>query len=134
MIPADPIAHVKALHASYEARTGYRIRFNLHRERQWAEWCRWADWDWTERELAIVIGYLRAKIAKGERNEGALKFENLIGSPDRFEEDLNLANEARKGSPTFRPKPPAPPAPKTDLPSLEDARDWAAQLKQSLNP
>jgi hypothetical protein len=103
-LPADPIAHVKALHAAYQARTGYTIIYNPNRERQWSEWCRYADWSWTEKEMAIVISYLRGKIAKSERNEGALKFENLIGSPDRFEEDLNLANEARKGSPTFRPK------------------------------
>lgn len=103
--PADPIAHVKALHKSYESRTGYTIRWNPHRERQWSEWCRWADWEWTDRELAIVIGYLRGKIAKGERNDGALKFENLIGSPDRFEEDLNLANEARRTGGVARPKP-----------------------------
>jgi len=103
-LPADPISHVRRLHAEFEARTGYAIRWNLHRENQWSAWCRWADWDWAEIELARVIFYLRGKIGKGERNEGALKFDNLIGQPDKFEEDLNLALEARKGSPTFRPK------------------------------
>lgn len=102
--PTDIPGHIRALHASYEARTGYSIRYNPHRERQWWEWCKWADWEWTDRELAIVIGYLRSKINKGDRNDGALKFENLIGNPDRFEEDLNLANEARKGTPIARPK------------------------------
>lgn len=113
--PLDAIAHVKALHASYEARTGYKIIFNPHRERQWSEWCRWADWSWGERELAIVISYLRSKITKGDRNEGALKFENLIGSPDRFEEDLNLANEARKGLSPIKPKRPAQPSKTSDM-------------------
>lgn len=106
--PADIPTFIRALHASYESRTGYSIRYNMHRERQWLDWCEWAGWDWTERDLAIVIGYLRSKISKGDRNEGALKFENLIGSPDRFEEDLNLANEARKGAPAWRPKTTAP--------------------------
>ena len=112
--PADIPAFIRSLHASYESRTGYSIRYNDHRQRQWWEWCEWSSWEWTDRELAIVIGYLRSKIAKGDRNEGALKFENLIGSPDRFEEDLNLANEARKGAPSWRPKTAAPVAPKAD--------------------
>ena len=98
------MAFIKALHAAYEARTGYAIIYNDLRQRQWWEWCKWADWEWTDRELAIVIGYLRGKINKGDRNDGALKFENLIGNPDRFEEDLNLANEARKGTPIARQK------------------------------
>lgn len=108
---------LEALHAAYQARTGYTIRWNLHRERQWLEWSAWSDHTWGESELARVIGYLRAKIAKGERNEGALKFDNLIGSPDRFEEDLNLALEAAKGSPVYRPKPrPAQPAEPAEIP------------------
>lgn len=113
--PTDIPSHVRSLHASYESRTGYTIRFNSHRERQWWDWCKWAEWEWTERELAIVIHYLRNKISKGERNEGALKLENLIGNPDRFEEDLNLANEARKGNPTFRAKPAKSAAPSSAM-------------------
>ncbi len=97
--PSDVPSFVKKLHAAYEARTGYKIRFNPHRERQWWEWCTWCDWDWTELELARVISYLRSKISKGDRNEGALKFDNLIGNPPGFEEDLNLALEAAKGTP-----------------------------------
>lgn len=103
-----------ALHKAFIARTGYQIRYNTHRERQWYDWCKWSDWEWTERELAIVIHYLRAKIAKSERNDGALKLENLIGNPDRFEEDLNLALEARKGTPTFRQKPTSKAAPQRE--------------------
>lgn len=105
---------LQALHASYQARTGYTIRWNMHRERQWCEWSAWSEHTWGETELARVISYLRAKIAKGERNDGALKFDNLIGQPDKFEEDLNLALEAAKGAAHFRPKPkPAQPAPTT---------------------
>lgn len=126
-LPADPIAHVKALHAAYQARTGYTIIYNPNRERQWSEWCRYADWAWTEREMAIVISYLRGKIAKSERNEGALKFENLIGSPDRFEEDLNLANEARKGSPTFRAKPRQETTPKSGILAADGGEIFAGK-------
>jgi len=106
--PANVPAFVKALHASYESRTGYSIRWNPLRERMWWDWCEYSDWTWTEAELARVIGYLRSKISKGDRNDGALLFANLIGHPDRFEEDLNLAKEAAKGGfakprPTARP-------------------------------
>lgn len=131
MKPADPIAHVRALHASYEARTGYTIRWNMHREHQWGVWCAWSDWQWTEADLARVIHYLRSKIAKGERNDGALKFDNLIGRPDCFEEDLNLAKEAAKGSPTFQAKPKAA-KPAEDIPAAERATalDWIKSLKK----
>ena len=93
---------VKALHAAYEARTGYTITLNMMRERQWVEWLKWSDYAWTETELARVIGYLRRKIAKGDRNDGALKFGNLIGQPDHFEEDLALAVEEAAKSPFKR--------------------------------
>lgn len=130
MIPTDPIAHVKTLHASYESRTGYTIRWNGHRERQWSDWCRWADWEWGDAELARVIGYLRTQINAGKRNEGSLKFENLIGQPDRFEEDLNLAKEASKGSRIYRPKPPSQQQPvKDELPPVSEAMDWIKNLK-----
>lgn len=134
-LPADPISHVRRLHSEFEARTGYAIRWNLHRENQWSAWCRWADWDWAERELAMVIFYLRGKISKGERNEGALKFDNLIGQPDKFEEDLNLALEARKGAPTFRPKAPAPAKPAgtaSDGQALFSGREAAASFAEML--
>lgn len=101
--PADIPSFIRSLHKSYEARTGYTIRYNMHRENQWYDWCKWADWDWSEADLARVIGYLRGKIRTGQRNDGALKFDNLIGRPDAFEEDLNLAKEAAQSSPLRRP-------------------------------
>ncbi len=122
--PADVIAHIKALHASYEARTTYKIMLNMVRDRQWYEWCQYSEWTWTDKELAIVIAYLRAKANKGERNDGALKFSNLIGDPVKFEEDLNLAQEARRGAPTFRPKPKSK-APEPAKEELMTAADFA---------
>lgn len=98
MIPPNAIQIVKDLHATYVARTGYEIAYNLARENAWRDWCQFGGWVWTADDLARVIGYLRMKIRKGERNEGALKFANLIGRPDNFEEDLNLAREAARQS------------------------------------
>lgn len=112
--PVNLRERLQALHAEYQARTGYTIRWNMHRERQWCEWSAWSEHTWGTTELARVISYLRGKIAKSERNDGALKFDNLIGQPDRFEEDLNLALEAAKGAPHFRRKPTTPaPTPTT---------------------
>lgn len=136
--PADVPTFIKALHASYEARTGYRLRYNVQRERVWWEWCTFCEWEWTEKELARVIGYLRSQINIGKRNEGALKFENLIGSPDRFEEDLNLAKAAAKGNPTFQKKPSAP-KPATDGPvnsfgeEVQSGADAAASFRALLS-
>lgn len=103
MIPPNAMALVKDLHACYVARTGYEIAYNLARENTWRDWCAFGGWQCTPEDLARVIGYLRAKIRKGERNEGALKFANIIGRPDNFEEDLNLAREARQSS-SLRPR------------------------------
>lgn len=107
MIPSNAMQLVKELHAFYVSRTGYQIAYNLARENTWREWCQWGEWAWSGDDLSRVIGYLRKKIARGERNEGALKFQNLIGRPDNFEEDLNLAREdsktgliARKSTPS----------------------------------
>lgn len=111
---------VKALHAAYEARTGYKLVLNMMRERQWREWLMWSDYAWGETELARVIGYLRRKIAKGDRNDGALKFGNLIGQPDHFEEDLNLAVEEAAKSP-FKPRRPEGGGPRAEAPAEEAA-------------
>lgn len=135
MIPPNAIALVKELHACYVARTGYEIAYNLARENTWREWCAFGGWKWTCEDLARVIGYLRGKIRKGERNEGALKFFNLVGRPDNFEEDLNLALEAAKslfGGRTRRTGVSALPS-KTEAEEIEDpqeaARRWREQFK-----
>jgi hypothetical protein len=137
-IPANLPQLVKDLHAQYEARTGYTVALNMMRERQWAEWLVWSNYTWTVDDLARVIAYLRRKIDKGERNDGALKFGNLIGQPDHFEEDLNLAREEAAKSP-FKPKTRPRPLPEgrdsIDEPEAEvlspeeAARRWKEQFK-----
>lgn len=101
--PANLPQLVKDLHAAYEGRTGYVVVLNMMRERMWLDWLVWSNYTWTVEDLARVIGYLRKKIAKGDRNDGALKFGNLVGQPDKFEEDLNLAQEEARKSP-YRPR------------------------------
>lgn len=130
MIPPNAMQIVKDLHAHYQARTGYVIAYNLSRENTWREWCSFGNWSWTCDDLSRVIGYLRKKIAKGERNEGALKFFNLIGRPDNFEEDLNLAREEAKGQPLRRraQRPQASTTQEVQDPA-EAARSWREQFK-----
>ena len=135
MIPTNAIQLVKDLHACYVARTGYEIAYNLARENTWREWCQFGGWAWTAEDLARVIGYLRSKIKRGERNEGALKFANLIGRPDNFEEDLNLAREAAKqvwGGRAKRAGVPALPTEAEDAPldPSEAAALWRENFKK----
>jgi hypothetical protein len=91
MIPPNAMALVKELHAAYVEGSGQKIVFNMARENNWREWCTWGNWAWTCEDLTRVITYLLEQIRLGKRNMGALKFSNLIGFPDKFEEDLQLA-------------------------------------------
>lgn len=92
---------IEALHELYVAQTRHAIFLNPDRERTWFEWLRFRQPPFTADDLRLVIEKLKRGIKDGSRNAGALKFRNLIGQPDYFEEDLA---EARAQS---RPKPPA---------------------------
>jgi len=89
---------VIALHNSYCQWTGFEITLTTDRVRMWSEWLRFKTPSFTAQDLQDVIGYLRAAIRRSERNEGALKFLNLIGKVDSFEEDLALARKWRRAS------------------------------------
>jgi hypothetical protein len=136
MTPPNAMQLVKELHAAYVARTGYELAYNMARENGWREWCAFGEWKWTVSDLSRVIGYLKAKIRKGERNEGALKFANLIGRPDNFEEDLNLARAEAKKVFGGTPRSPRPAAAETapeeaPLDAAEAARIWREQFGRS---
>jgi hypothetical protein len=123
---------VRTLHDTYVARTGLEIGLNMMRERTWSEWLTWSGDSWTPTELSRCIAYLKAEIRKGNRNEGALKFSNLIGDPVKFEEDLALALKELRSDPyARRPTPPSAPAPApVDTATPEaDARPFSEYLK-----
>ena len=139
MIPPNAMALVKELHAAYVARSGYEIALNMQRENAWREWCQFGDWKWTAEDLARVIGYLRAQIRNDKRNDGALKFSNLIGQPDKFEEDLALARAASKqvhaGKP-YRPQTPPQGGAKQGedegpMDAAEAAKLWREQFRKT---
>lgn len=112
MSPEDKATLITDLHAHYCARTGFEMILNDPRRRMWWDWCCYAAWTWSKDDLGRVIGYLLRQIKIDKRNEGALKITNLIGQPDKFEEDLGLAKKAAKPNPMFHAKPRQQTAPK----------------------
>ena len=93
-------ALIASLHREYRLHTGMDLRLDFERERQWWEWVKRGN---TLEDLRLVIQYLKKKVYKKERNEGCLKFHNLIGLLDYYDEDLQMAKaEARKPKPTER--------------------------------
>ena len=93
---------IAALHAAYGQLTGLNLRLDMARERQWFDWLARG---FTEADLRAVIAHIQRGIRSGDRRQGALKFSNLIGMPDYFEEDLAMARKVQ------RPPPPRPSAP-----------------------
>jgi hypothetical protein len=91
------LRQVERLHALYERATGFKYRLDYSRIRAWHDF---VEAKFSEADLALVLGYLKKKIAAGDRYVGALKFGNLITALDRFEDDLNVAeheNRIRSG-------------------------------------
>jgi hypothetical protein len=96
MSPSD----INTLHADYQRLARLPLRLDMHREAVWFEWGRRG---FTADDLRCVITYLRGEIRAGRRHPAALKFSNLIGQPDYFEEDLALARaQARPRQPATR--------------------------------
>ena len=90
---ADKRAFIARLHALYCQLTGLVIPLDMQRETIWFEWQRRGH---GEPELRVVVAHLQRGIREQRRNPGALKFRNLIGMPDYFEEDLAEARAARR--------------------------------------
>ena len=105
MTPDQKAAHITDLHAHYCAKSGFDMILNDCRRRLWWDWCGFSSWTWTRDDLGRVISYLVSQIKIDKRNDGALKFTNLIGQPDKFEEDLALAKKAAKPNAMFAAKP-----------------------------
>lgn len=144
MIPAhitNAPAHVRGLHDHYCARSGFPIMYNMVRENVWKDWLQFCDWQWGKDEISRVVFYIRSEIKRQKRNEGALRFSNLIGDPMKFEEDLGFALKDGETCAAFR-KPSRPAAspttastPKpTEEPPVEGAGYFLSQLKKPPHP
>jgi hypothetical protein len=112
---------ITQLHDTYVARTGLDTLLNPMRQRMWFDWLQWSGRTWTPDDLTRTINYLKAEIRTGKRNEGSLKFTNLIGQPDRFEEDLALAKKNHRHDPYARRLKPHVPHTPDPTPSPADA-------------
>lgn len=99
---ADTREVIRRLHEVYVRVTGLAVSLDLqgYRELLWFEWLRHG---FTEGDLVAVARYVKGCMRNGERgfNLGTLKFNSLIGQPDKFEELLAETGAARgkgKGS------------------------------------
>lgn len=84
---------IEQLHRIYVERTGFELRLDIARERSWYEFI---GLGFTADDLQLVIDHLRRGIREQKRNTGALKFRNLIGMLDYFEEDLAEAKAHKR--------------------------------------
>jgi len=89
-----PLTQIQQLHATYRLLTGLALPLDSWREHQWYDWLQKGH---TEDDLRTVIRYLRAGIADQTRQRGALRFHNLIGQIDLFQEDLADARARHRG-------------------------------------
>lgn len=134
-IEPNSVARITAAHQQYCRLTNFNIPQRPENERAWLEYLR----THTIEELALVVRYLKSQVKHEKRNEGCLKFSNLVANLSRFEEDLAMANAwARNGRPvpterekvlsaTGRP-PVKPPADKTPGPIVAKL---LAELKEA---
>ncbi len=66
-------------------------------------WEVWSLKKWTAEDIRLVVQHIQKRIQAKCRNPEALKFKNLIGDVDGFEETLSEARAyARIHKPTFQ--------------------------------
>lgn len=82
--------HIPKLHALYCALTGQQITLTIARYWPWECWLKMVAEKNIPPEAALraVVAHLRRGIRDQRRNEGCLKFSNLIQDLERAEEDL----------------------------------------------
>jgi hypothetical protein len=115
--PKDKGQEIQAFHALYQKLTGYsEIALDMARERQWFEWLQYGithQHPFTHEDFKLVIKLIHEGISNAtsnqgayRRNRGALKLDNLIGDPGRFEQDLAEARThfGKRTKPATAPK------------------------------
>ena len=130
-------ADIVALHRLYCELTGWDLPLRFDRERAWHEWIRVGN---TPDDLRVVIRWIRAGIANAReqrdpthrRNQGALRFSNLICQLDMWDEQLAAA---RAWAGPQRPPQPAPRTAAAQTPqgwSREEYKARIADLRRRL--
>lgn len=92
---------VKELHQVYCESAGMKVSLGFDRERSWYDFIQ-AGFD--RDDLKLVIGYLLKAVGRGDRNPGSLRFRNLVGQLDAFEEELAMAKAHRRNFKVETPK------------------------------
>ena len=83
MLDETPL--VRSLHSLYERNSRRNVTLDMQKI---AAWNSWRSMGWTEKDLLLVIDYLKVKIGMGRKWESCLQFKNLIGNTSNFEEEL----------------------------------------------
>ena len=107
--PVSP-EQIQQVHQLYCQLTGQTLSLGFDRERMWYELLQFG---YGLEHIKKVIRYLQREIREGRRNVGSLKLSNFL-QPDRFEEDLNIAQVLLRP-----PPPPSPPSLLTHSPTLD---------------
>lgn len=79
------LPQINDLHRLYQQLTGLAVSLDFSRENIWGHWLAKG---WTADDLRIVITHIKAEIRAERRFPASLRFSNLVGQTDRFEEDL----------------------------------------------
>lgn len=81
---------IQALHFAYRKYSGMDVKLDFWRESQWREWFRYglARGGWTENDLKAVIELRQYRAKKKLQGRHSVSFNDIIGSPDLFEECL----------------------------------------------
>lgn len=93
---------ITKLHEKYCGLTGLRVPLTLGRIWNWEQWCLKG---YSEADLEVTIQFLQQKIKANRKTISCLKFSNLIGNTEWFDEDLAEARAiARQPRTTPREK------------------------------
>lgn len=80
----DSTPKLKVLHSLYCSLTGRAVTFDMPALYRWEQW---SARGWTEKDLELVVKFLKKKIELGARKQESFRLHNLIDVA-RFEDDL----------------------------------------------
>lgn len=86
---SEASSRIKLIHGCYSEMMGGGVLLEANGERLWFDWLKAG---FTEDDLKRVMLHIRAGIASGDRQLGALRLSNLL-AVDRFSEDLTLSKQ-----------------------------------------
>lgn len=94
---------IDRLTLAYHKLTGFPPARGVTSYRDYA-WIEWINAGYTEQDLEIVIARIKKGIREGWRYRGSLRFSTLIGRPELFQEELDVALAEKRNEP--KPKTP----------------------------